>query len=227
MNKNNYNPELSYNVQKFQSAHDEKKFGEICLSGGGSSLLRTKFIIKNLSYVIQKYKIKTMCDVPCGCMNWMPTVIKNNNIDKYYGIEGSEISIQNCYKQIKEFNLKNAEIIKADMRDAEIPKVDLIFERDSVQHSSFFSVKLFLENILKSGSTYLLISNNSQRKRGNKDIKDGGMRRINLLNSPFNFPEPLETLDEQGENYSERKLGHKKWNLLYKLSALKNTIHNI
>ena len=44
------------------------------VSGGGSEMQNTEAIRRELPYLIQKFGIKSILDIPCGDWNWMKSV---------------------------------------------------------------------------------------------------------------------------------------------------------
>ena len=71
----------------------------------------------------------------------------------------------------------------------------MILCRDLFIHFSFDDIKKTVENIKKSNSKYLL-TNTFPSVNRNKDIKTGTHHYINLLLSPFFFPEPIKLIKE-------------------------------
>ncbi|MDR3129227.1 MAG: class I SAM-dependent methyltransferase, partial [Tannerellaceae bacterium] len=79
-----------------------------------------------------------------------------------------------------------------------LPKVDLIFCKDCLQHLSYKNVQAALDNFKKSGSKYLLVSSYPKTLR-NHDIYDGDFRSLNLFKKPFHMTRPLLKIREKSK----------------------------
>ncbi len=156
------------------------------ISGPGSSLKNTKNLRSMLKKILNKYKIKTILDAPCGDCNWIKFIFKEKKI-KYVGADIVKECIDNNKTRFKN---KNLEFIQMDITRDKLPLSDLLICRDFMFHLSFKDNYRFLKNIKKINSKYILISSHSKNKSSNinnKDIKSGDFRKINLFESPFNF----------------------------------------
>jgi hypothetical protein len=87
-----------------------------------------------------------------------------------------------------------------DISEDSLPKVDLIFCRDLLVHLSNKDISSALKNIKASQSTYLATTTFVNRET-NIDLpmisRGVAWRTLNLQIQPFNFPEPIETIDEK------------------------------
>lgn len=150
-------------------------------SGGGSELISTQIIRKQLPILWKKLNIKTLLDAPCGDYNWMNTVEKSG-ID-YIGGDIVEDAIK---RNNIEFGSKNVSFQTLDITKDAIPKVDMIFCKDCLQHLSYDSVINALKNFKNSGSTYLMATSYPLTFI-NYDILDGDYRPLNLMKAPFSL----------------------------------------
>lgn len=164
---------------------------EESVSGIGSSLAQTGEIIKYLPEMFRKFEIKTMLDVPCGDFNWMRKV-PMEGIEYTGGDIVSEIIISNKNK----YSGQGTNFKVLNLITDKIGKYDLIFCRDCLVHLSYADIIASLNNVVGSGSKYLMTTTFLEQKV-NKDIHTGGWRPVNFRLSPFNFPEPVYTLDEK------------------------------
>ncbi|NDW10783.1 class I SAM-dependent methyltransferase [Dysgonomonas sp. 520] len=172
-------------IYKINMWHTEES-----VSGGGSTIDATKTVREELPQIIEKYRIESMLDVPCGDYNWMKLVdLKCNYIG---GDIVSEIieSNQQLYASDK-VNFQVLDITKDDL-----PKVDMIFCKDCLLHLSYENVAKALNNFKKSGSKYLLVSNYSRTWR-NHDIHNGDYRPLNIRRKPFSLPKPIYRFREK------------------------------
>lgn len=173
------------------------------VSGGGSTVEKTKVLREKLESLFSKYEIKSILDVPCGDFNWM-RYVNLNNIDYMGGDIVPEMVENNNVKYKKEkVNFK-----KIDITKDELAKVDLIFVRDCFVHLSYENIFKALDQIKKSGSKYLLSTSFIKWPR-NFDVSNGMWRPINLEKAPFNLNNPIERTEEESEkdnHYSDKSL---------------------
>jgi hypothetical protein len=96
-----------------------------------------------------------------------------------------------------------------DITSDELSQADLILCRDCLVHFSFENIRKALNRIKNSGATYLLATTFTG-PRTNQDIQTGCWRKVNLQAPPFNFPEPIELINEkctEGSAYADKSLG--------------------
>ena len=160
-------------------------------SGRGSTLDKTIIIREKLPILWRQFEIKSFLDIPCGDYNWMNKVNKGNII--YIGGDiVSEMIQQNSNKHGKE----NVSFEILDITKDILPKVDMIFCRECLQHLSYENVFRAVKNFKNSGSKYLLVTS-LPLTLSNWDIADGDFRPLNLRINPFNFPSPLYKIHER------------------------------
>lgn len=87
---------------------------------------------------------------------------------------------------------------KIDITCSNLPKVDLIFCRECLQHLSYENIFKAIKNFKKSWSKYLLTS--TYMDGINKNIKNWMYFEINLDKSPFLFPKPILKIEEKDNN---------------------------
>ena len=161
------------------------------VSGPGSTMKNTVNLRKKLTEIIEKYKIKSIFDAPCGDCNWIKGIIRNSSV-KYIG---ADIVDEIIKKNKKKFNYKNTFFYKKDITKNNLPKTDLFICRDFMFHLSFQDIYIFLNNLKKTNSKYLLISNHfkgKNKKNINRDIISGDFRKIDIFQPPFNFKKNYE-----------------------------------
>jgi len=174
-------------------------------SGNGSNLKQTTTIREHLSILFRSLGVKRLLDAPCGDFYWMNRV--ELDVDEYIGADIVRELIEENRRRYEEPSRK---FIVLDITEDEIPKVDLILCRDCLVHFSFRDISSTLENIKRSGSTYLLTTTFSERDK-NEDIYTGDWQPYNLQQPPFNFPEPVSLINENctiGDGiYADKCLG--------------------
>tara|TARA_R110000824_G_scaffold311559_1_gene498661 strand:- start:425 stop:1072 length:648 start_codon:yes stop_codon:yes gene_type:complete len=166
--------------------NNEWKSGE-SKSGNGSELQYTNTLQKELLFLCEKYKIKTILDIPCGDYNWMQST-KLNDIE-YIGADIVESMIENNRKRYPDVKFELLDITK-DV----LPIVDLVFVRDCLGHLSDDNIFKALGNLQKSGSRYLL-STSFTKWNHNPSKLDGEWKCINLMIEPY-FLKPIFLINE-------------------------------
>ena len=116
-------------------------------SGTGSNLIQTKTLRKEIPNIIEKYKIKSILDIPCGDFYWM------KELDfKDINYIGADIVPDLIQKNTKEFTENNINFKILDLTSDSLPYSDLIFCRDCLVHLSFEDIFKALENIKQTKS---------------------------------------------------------------------------
>jgi len=156
-------------------------------SGLGSELKSTEVIRRELPELFKKFKIESVLDIPCGDFNWMQHVDMNNV--NYIGADIVDKMIES-----NNITFPNMDFRVLDLTESELPKVDLIFVRDLLGHFNYQNVNKALQNIIRSGSKYLLTTSFT-RWHYNVDIENGGWRPINLMLQPFSL-KPIYLINE-------------------------------
>ena len=170
------------------------KKGEDYQCGKGSVVKNTTEIRLFLLQLINKYKIKSIDDAPCGSFNWMRKVDLSDIIYIGFDIDyGLILKNRINYLDVK-FEL-------FDIVTQVLPKADLIICRDCLFHLPTNFIINALNNFKDSGSTYLLATSHLEIKVNVELLhknygKEYGFRKINLSIDPFNLGEPLEFIDE-------------------------------
>jgi SAM-dependent methyltransferase len=147
-------------------------------SGVGSTFDATTIIREQLPRIIEDFSITSMLDVPCGDFNWMKEVPKKCTYT------GGDIVAEVVKRNQELYATDTVQFQQIDISSNLLPKVDLIFCRDCLQHISDDKVKKALKNFKDSGSKYLLVTSYPMTWR-NYDIYDGDYRPLNLLIKPY------------------------------------------
>ena len=96
----------------------------------------------------------------------------------------------------KQYKKNNINFFWSDITSSELPSSDLMFVRDCLVHLSFDDIKKSVNRIKESQSEYLM-STSFINIETNLDIYSADWRPINLEKIPFNFPEPIVTINEE------------------------------
>lgn len=192
---------------KFSKIYFQNIFGgKDSRSGEGSNMEQTAIIRRELPNLLKRYGINSLMDAPCGDFYWMREV--DLGIQNYLGVDIVDSLIQ---ENIRQYGSKAITFSCIDLVDGDLPKVDLALCRDCLVHLTFEDAKKVVENFKKSGIKYLLTTSFT-RKDGNVDLIGKDIwRPLNLELTPFNFPKPLEMINEGCTEYngqfSDKHLG--------------------
>jgi hypothetical protein len=182
------------------------------VSGSGSESSQTETLLLKLRSLIRQLEIKHLLDVPCGDFNWM----KNLNVPGLL-YSGGDIVQSITLRNIQKYGSVRRKFFTVDITSGRLHEADLLFCRDCLVHLSFSDIERAIKNIKKYKIKYFL-STTFPDTKVNQDIVTGDWRPINLLLPPFNFPEPLELVNEKcteaDGRFRDKSLG------LWKLSEL-------
>lgn len=191
--------------QVFTEIYRRNKWGaKESISGTGSDLAQTETVRDQIPVVCHDFDIHTMLDIPCGDFNWMQHVPLDGIA--YTGADiVAELAEQNARHETSTIHFRTLNLIHDTL-----PRADLVFCRDCLVHLSFADVFSALRNVCQSGSTYLLTTTFTNRRR-NGDIATGQWRPLNLEAAPFYFSPPLRTINEHcseaGGAWNDKSLG--------------------
>ena len=182
----------------FTFIYETNKWGNSeSISGSGSTISATKYLIPELKDLIKRLKVISILDIPCGDFNWMQHCDLSGL--EYHGGDIVDNLITSNRKKYSEYNFSVIDLVEDPL-----PKVDLIFCRDCLFHLPNSLIIEVLKNICKSGSKYLLTTTFTDNIP-NKDIKIGQWRHLNLELAPFSLPSPLEIIREK--TYKDKSMG--------------------
>lgn len=181
--------------KKFAGIFSKNAFGgDTSLSGRGSDFDQTKRIKAELPKLLRKYGVASLIDLPCGDQNW----ISNVPLDSI-AYTGADIVRDLIIKNTELYGSKSRSYVELDIT-REIPsRADLILCRDLLVHLNTKQIYSALQNIKRSDSTFLLtttFTDNRMYKNLPIFTRSVGWRAINLQAAPFNFPKPLEVINE-------------------------------
>ena len=157
-------------------------------SGGGSEILRTKSVRSKLIGLLNGLEVQSVLDAGCGDWNWMSQIDFGEIAVSGCDVVAAVVQ-ENCAKYGQRFTV-------ADVTTDPLPKSDLVLCRLVLNHLSFENIHQALKNINSSGASYLLATHFPNEVE-NVEKKDGDWRPLNFCLPPFNFPKPLETIQEE------------------------------
>ncbi|MGO6755255.1 glycosyltransferase [Rhizobium ruizarguesonis] len=191
--------------EKFSEVYTQNIFGGVdSRSGAGSDLMQTEVIRTEIPGILQRYGVKSMLDAPCGDWFWMQHV--HLGVERYIGVDIVDALIE---KNRTLFAKDGVEFASVDLSKDKLPSVDLIFSRDCLVHLSYADALKILRNFKASDAVYLLTTTFTDRN-SNEDLGDGFWRPLNLRLAPFNFPAPLELVNEKctegGDAFADKSI---------------------
>jgi len=180
-------------VERFKYINRKNIWGTSdSVSGLGSTLEQTTEIRKVFPKIAKELQIVSMLDVPCGDYFWMRHV-DLSFLKTYIGADiVDDLVLANSKYATQKVSFRYINLLSDQM-----PTVDLVLCRDCLVHFSFLDIFTAIENIIRSGSKYLMTTTYYNIGRRNVDILTGEWRPINLQLPPFNFPIPIALIDEQ------------------------------
>lgn len=189
---------------RFSQIYEKNLFqGKESISGPGSDLVQTEVVRAELPGLLKKHNIRSMIDAPCGDFFWM----RHAQADVDY--TGLDIVNELIEKDQAEFGSPSRRFMCKDIVNDELPKADLIFCRDCLVHLTYEQAIKAVANFKRSGARFLLTT--TFPGRTNRDLGEIMWRPLDLQNAPFNFPQPVELINEKcTENngrYSDKSLG--------------------
>ena len=160
------------------------------VSGPGSTLKVTTTLREELKSLLIKYGIGRINDAPCGDFNWM------KELDLQCIYRGFDVVKDLIDRNNRLFSSDNIRFYNVNLIKDILPEADIIICRDLLAHLPTKDIVQVISNFKKSKSKYLLTTTYTRTKKINYNIPMGRGRRINLCLPPFNFPEPIELINE-------------------------------
>jgi SAM-dependent methyltransferase len=178
--------------------------GRQSASGTGSDAEETAVLIRELPVLFRELGVTSVLDLPCGDFHWMRHVdlsgIDYTGADIVDGLVARNRLHETATVRFRQLNLLTDDL----------PRVDLVFCRDCLVHFSSHDVRRALDNIARSGATWLLTTTFPARAQ-NQEIATGDWRPLNLQAQPFHLPAPQRLIDERcpaaGGAYADKSLG--------------------
>lgn len=175
-------------------------------SGLGSELTATAGVREQLPRLLEALGAISMLDLPSGDFGWLSTV--RLDLDYTGGDIVSDMVASNEQRYGGPGSRRR--FLRLDLTADPLPRADVVLCRDCLVHLSFGHISQALDNLGRSGSTWLLTTTFLDHHE-NVDIESGDWRVLNLTRPPFNLPGPEGVLVEgclEGEGaYADKALG--------------------
>ena len=167
------------------------------VSGEGSNLARTAVVRAQLPALLARHGVRSILDAPCGDFFWMKEV-DLGDID-YIGVD---IVSGIIAKNVERYAGPKRRFLVCDLVEDPLPAADLILCRDVLVHLTYAETRRALDSFKRSRATWLLTTTFTG-PRENRDITTGDWRPINLQHAPYNFPQPVDLLNEGSDEVDE------------------------
>ena len=162
-------------------------------SGPNSAFHLTHKLRANIQNLLSGRNIHSIVDIGCG----------DANLFRYIDLTGIEYSGLECVpaltqqNQVQFADRPNMTFQTTDVIYDPVPQAELVICRDVVHYLPNELIFDLLENIKRSQSTYLLITHNLfSPDSANVKTNVGIFRPVNLTQAPFNWPQPIEIVEE-------------------------------
>ena len=167
-------------------------------SGCGSELVATEVVRSELGALLRRHEITSVLDAPCGDWNWMQHLDLSGI--RYFGADIVESVV--ATNQLN-YGARGSFMV-ADLTSDRLPSVEAILCRDCLVHVSYQDIAAILDNFRSTGAKWLLLSTYPEVKKNRNQFTGRRWRRLNFELPPFNFPAPVESLADGGNEDPSR-----------------------
>lgn len=173
---------LHTNSEVFDNIYTSNKW--IFGSGTGSVAFFNKPYISFLNTFLEEHPdIHTIVDIGCG--DWQIGRHIQLGERTYIGCDVSNIIVN---KSREKFGTDKITFVHLDAVTEELPKGDLVIIKDVLQHLPTHSAQGIIEKL--DAYKYVIMQNDIfPDQEGNKDIKSGDFRPLDVTEEPFNKKE--------------------------------------
>lgn len=180
---------------------------EESVSGPGSMLSYTAPFRAELARLVTERGFASLFDAPCGDFNWMRLWLDEMaRSGAPIDYTGGDIVAPMVEENRRRFGREGVAFRVFDIVADPFPQADLWLCRDCLIHLSHANIFAALRNFVNSDIDFCLLTTH-RREDTNRDIANGGYRRLNLCRAPFNLPEPRALLRDYPEGGEERHVG--------------------
>ena len=147
--------------------------------------------LEALDTVVGIYGIRSINDVPCGDFNWMPSLLTRHPDIQYHGYDIVPDIVDQNRRRYPRYHFTELDLTK------QVPlPADLVFCKDLLNHLVNFDVARALRSIRRSGSRYLMASNNKGHLNAELILStEGASRFLDITLEPFRLPAPIWSTD--------------------------------
>ena len=161
------------------------------LSGYGSEPENTETTRQHIEVLLKSLETRSLLDIGCGDFTWMKEVALPH---EYIGVDivRDVIETNNAL-----YGSAQRSFLVMDATRDLLPEADTIFCREVMFHLSLRDIRCLVENIRRSGSSFLIATNDNDIGY-NADILSGDFRMLNLHKAPLFFPSPTLSIPDNG-----------------------------
>lgn len=167
-------------------------------SGPGSSPIATAWLSVWLPTIVAELEATSVLDAACGDGAWMP------DLPGYVGADIVPAAVAKSRRRHPDRSY-----VITDLVSDVLPKADVVFSRDTMQHLPLADCAALLANFRKTGARWLIAS--SHRAGDNVEVPVGAWYPINLEAEPFALGAPTHALADgywdEGERYPDKIVG--------------------
>lgn len=186
-------PEVLEDIRIFSRIYEKNLWScDETRSGSRAARGATMALVLSLQKFFAEKKILRLLDAGCGDVNWIFQA--SSGLEYYFGIDLVEGMIQ---QNIRLHSQRQGCFFSVgDIGRVALPKADAIICRHVLTHQSNKNIHAALENFLTSGASWLILT--SYDAAENDDVSVGEWRKLNLTKAPFNFPPPVQQIQDGG-----------------------------
>lgn len=178
---------------RFQRIQRTNLWGaETSVSGLGSEIVATAAVTMALPGILRRLGVRSVLDAPCGDAGWILSCMND--------FEYTDVDIVPSLIAANAARAKSGEIggqfLTADITVGPLPSADLVLCRDCLVHLCFDNIEKAIATFRTTGALWLLTTTFPEWQR-NEDCEDGDWRALNLQRAPFDWPAPVELINEQ------------------------------
>lgn len=142
--------------------------------------------LKTLERVTALLKVRSIVDIPCGDFNWIHVYLERHPDVSYVGYDVVRSLVSRNRQLFPSVRFEPLDIVST------VPaRADLIFCKDLINHLEDHEILSAIENMRRSGSTWLLATNNFGYPNDPlRRDRYHNSRHVDLMATPFRYPQP-------------------------------------
>ena len=162
------------------------------VSGLGSEDAATAAIREALPGLLRRRQARSLLDAPCGDTTWIMEYVQGLD---YIGVDIVPSLIAANTDRAARGEIAGRFVL-ADITRDDLPSADAILCRDCLVHLSFANIDRAVAQLRASGAEWVLTTTFPEWDV-NSDCEDGDWRALNLQRAPFDWPAPMEVINER------------------------------
>lgn len=166
-------------------------------------------IRRKLPELFASLAIESLVDIPCGDFHWMRLLVEQTGV----GYRGFDIVPELIAENQRRYCNTTLQFDVLDIAKAVPPAADLIICRHLLIHLPLQDAVACIRNFRRSGSKYLLVTNQPDCARNEEIVWTGAYRALNLRLPPFRL-NPIRTIPDPQDSNDQAELA------LYRLAEI-------